>query len=113
MAISSTLSTLKSNSDPNALKIEVLGIKKAQMVLRALNHKLRMQIIQVIHQGGKVTVTDIYISMRLDQSVVSQHLAILRRVGIVKTQRSGKYVYYFINQERIDEIHNYCRLLVG
>lgn len=51
-----------------------------------------------------LTVTDIYIRMRMEQSVASQHIAILRQVGILKARRSGKYVYYLIDYEVLDYI---------
>jgi len=36
--------------------------------------------------------------------VASQHLAILRRANVVKTERDGKFIYYSLNKERIAEI---------
>ena len=89
----------------NPLKIDYLNVKKAALVLRALNHKLRQQMIQVLDAQGKMTVTEIYVQLRLEQSVASQHLAILRRAGIVRTEREGKFVYYRINPERVDTIN--------
>lgn len=87
-----------------AITIDYIGIKKASLILRALNHKLRQQIVKMLDDKSKVTVTEIYQHLKLEQSVASQHLAILRRVGIVKTQREGKFVYYNINVARLDQI---------
>jgi DNA-binding transcriptional ArsR family regulator len=87
-----------------AISIDYIGLKKASLILRALNHKLRQQIVKMLDDKSKVTVTEIYQHLKLEQSVASQHLAILRRVGIVKTQREGKFVYYNINQERLEQI---------
>lgn len=92
------------NSD---LKIDVLQLKKAALVLRAVNHKLRQQILKLIHQNGKMTVTEIYIKLRLEQSVASQHLAILRKAGYVTTSRDGKFIYYSVNEERLAEVHSF------
>jgi DNA-binding transcriptional ArsR family regulator len=44
------------------------------------------------------------VQLRLEQSVASQHLAILRRAGIVKTERDGKFIHYTINHNRIADI---------
>lgn len=93
-------------STTNVLKINFHNLKKGAMVLRALNHKLRQQILALIETEKKITVTEIYVRMRLEQSVASQHLAILRRAGIVTTQRDGKFIYYTVNYKRIDEITN-------
>ncbi len=92
------------NGDENSVKVDFVSLKKGAMILRALNHKLRQQIVRLIDEKKRITVTEIYINLRLEQSVASQHLAILRRAGIVKTDREGKFIYYSINTERIDQI---------
>lgn len=94
------------------LKIEVLQLKKAALVLRALNHKLRQQILKLIYQKEKITVTEIYVKLRLEQSVASQHLAILRKAGFVTTHRDGKFIYYSVNEPRLDEVHRFVQDLL-
>lgn len=94
----------QAKAQDNVLKINYHNLKKGAMVLRALNHKLRQQILSLIETEKKITVTEIYVRMRLEQSVASQHLAILRRAGIVSTQRDGKFIFYTVNYKRIDEI---------
>src|ERR1700710_128824 len=86
------------------VKVDFLNLKKGSLILRALNHKLRQQIIRLLDESKKLTVTEIYVQLRLEQSVASQHLAILRRAGIVKTQRDGKFIYYIIHSSRIEGI---------
>lgn len=95
------------------LNINYHNLKKAALVLRALNHKLRQQILSLIETEKKITVTEIYVRMRLEQSVASQHLAILRRAGIVSTQRDGKFIYYTVNYKRIDEINETVQGLIS
>jgi DNA-binding transcriptional ArsR family regulator len=94
-------------NDPTAkssLKIDFLHTKKAALILRALNHKLRQQMIKLLDDHKRMTVTEIYVKLRLEQSVASQHLAILRRAGIVATIRDGKFIYYSVNYDRVKEI---------
>jgi ArsR family transcriptional regulator, virulence genes transcriptional regulator len=97
----------------SVLKINYHNLKKGALVLRALNHKLRQQILTLIEAEKKITVTEIYIRMRLEQSVASQHLAILRRAGIVTTQREGKFIYYTVNYGRIGQITDVTESLVA
>lgn len=97
--------TVHANQSQTPVKIDYLSVKKAALVLRALNHKLRQQIIKMLDENNKMTVTDLYIQLRLEQSVASQHLAILRRAGIVKTERDGKYIYYRVNEDRVTQIN--------
>ena len=66
---------------------------------RAIDHTLRQQILTLLEDSVfGMTVTQIYVKLRLEQSVASQHLAVLRRAGIVATERQGKYIYYSISQ---------------
>ena len=96
----------------NLPEIDTHNIKKAAMVLRALNHRLRQQILLTINENKKLTVTDLYVKLRIEQSVASQHLAILRKAGIVSTERGGKCIYYAINPSRIEEINGFVKNLV-
>lgn len=89
------------------LKIDLHNLKKAALVLRAVNHKLRQQILKLIDEHGRMTVTELYVKMRLEQSVASQHLAILRKAGFVKTDRDGKFIYYSVNMDRMDEVNQF------
>ncbi|MBR9921458.1 MAG: helix-turn-helix transcriptional regulator [Bacteroidetes bacterium] len=86
------------------VKLDYAELRKAVMVLRAVNHKLRQRIIDLLEEHDVMTVTDIYIKLRLEQSVASQHLAILRRASVVKTDRQGKYIYYSLDQDRMSQI---------
>ena len=97
----------------NELNINYYNIKKASLVLRSLNHKLRQQIIKTINENEKLAVTEIYVKLRLEQSVASQHLAILRKAGIVTTKRDGKFIYYTINKKRIEAIDEFVDKLVS
>jgi len=86
------------------IQLDYAELRKAVLVLRAVNHKLRQRIIDLLEENDSMTVTDIYIKLRLEQSVASQHLAILRRAGVVNTDRQGKYIYYSLNKDRIEQI---------
>lgn len=103
----------KSQTVDKDLKIDVLQLKKAALILRAINHKLRQQILKLIHQKEKITVTEIYVKLRLEQSVASQHLAILRKAGFVNTNRDGKFIYYSVNHDRLQEVQKFAQDLLN
>lgn len=94
------------------LRIDVIQLKKAALILRAVNHKLRQQMMRLLHQHGKMTVTEIYVKLRLEQSVASQHLAILRKAGFVSTVRDGKFIFYSVNYDRLDQVHRFVHELL-
>ncbi len=87
------------------VELDYAELRQAVLVLRAVNHKLRQRIIDLLEENESMTVTDIYIKLRLEQSVASQHLAILRRAGIVNTRREGKFIHYSLDNERLNLIN--------
>ena len=112
-ALEEPAQTLQHPVNMSAIKIDYYSVKKAALILRALNHKLRQQLIKLIEEEKKITVTEIYVRLRLEQSVASQHLAILRKAGVVSTQRDGKFIFYIINHKRIDEVSDFVNELVA
>ena len=86
------------------LKLDYNNLRKTLLVIRSVNHKLRQQMINLLDEHPRLTVTEIYIKMRLEQSIASQHLAILRRSNVVVTKRDGKFIYYSLNKERLEHI---------
>ena len=105
-----TVTLKKGSSD---IRLDYADLRKAVLVLRAVNHKLRQRIIDLLEESQTMTVTDIYIKLRLEQSVASQHLAILRRAGVVLTERQGKFIYYSLDTDRLDQISKLVEDLAG
>ncbi len=70
-------------------------------ILRALAHPLRMKILQFIDQNGVINVNKIYNTLKLEQSITSQHLRILRLAGLVDTHREGKFIHYSIDYDKL------------
>lgn len=95
----STRSTKGSKKTESKYKTLKLSIER----FKALNHDFRQEVLDLLNFKGRLTVTDIYIAMRVEQSVASQHLKILRRAKIVGTERAGKNIYYFVIPENNSE----------
>jgi DNA-binding transcriptional ArsR family regulator len=95
------------------IKFDLSKIRKCVLILRALNHKLRQRILDLLEEHDALTVTDIYVKLRLEQSVASQHLAILRKAGVVATERSGKFIYYRLDRDEMKRINTFITGLVG
>jgi len=105
-----TVTLKKGDSD---IQLDYADLRKAVLVLRAVNHKLRQRVIDLLEDNDTMTVTDIYIKLRLEQSVASQHLAILRRAGVVLTERQGKFIYYSLDKNRLNQISTLVEELAG
>lgn len=76
-------------------------LQTASDMLRALSHPLRLQILDFIDKSKQVNVNKIYSALKLEQSITSQHLRILRLTGLVITQREGKMIYYAVDYDRM------------
>jgi len=84
-------------------------------IFKALSNKTRLQILswlrdpelnfpeQSAHAGYEngVCVGQIQLKAGLTQSTVSEYLAVLQRVGLVKSVRVGQWTYYQRNEEGI------------
>ena len=96
---------MEENQKNVPLEIETVSIKKVSLTLRAINHPLRKQMLQAIHLQVRMTVTQLFIKLRIEQSVASQHLAILRKAGLVTTERDGKFIFYSVNYPGLKKLH--------
>lgn len=85
-------------------RLDLVNLRRAVLVLRAVNHRLRQRMIDLLIDSGGIMVTDIYIKLRLEQSIASQHLAILRRAGVLVTKKQGKFIYYSLDKDRLRQI---------
>lgn len=102
---------MKTATDEKTL-IEDRSIRKAALVLKAINHPLRQQMLKLIDRGKQMTVTDLYLTLNLEQAVASQHLARLRLADLVITKREGKFVFYSVNYDRLRGLHDVAAKLI-
>jgi DNA-binding transcriptional ArsR family regulator len=103
---------MQSTKADKPLTIEILELRKAALVLRAINHPLRQQMLQLLHKHKRMPVTDLYVKLRIEQSVASQQLAILRKASFVNTQREGKQVFYSVNYGRLGYVTKQAQELI-
>lgn len=103
----------KPSPKAKGLSMELEEFKKAALALRALNHKVRQQILSLIHEKEEITVSEIYAKLKLEQSLTSSYLAILRRAGIVKTRREGQSIHYSVNYDHIAQVEKGARMING
>ena len=62
-------------------------------LLGALANQKRLMILSHLFQG-ELSVNTLAQKVQLSQSALSQHLAKLRKVGIVSTRREGQTIFY-------------------
>jgi predicted transcriptional regulator len=95
------------------LQVDYEELRKASIVLRAINHKIRQDILNLIHRNEEMTGTAIYNHLKIEQSRTSAFLAILRKAGVVNTRKEEQSVYYFVNYERLSKMEKGAKIING
>ena len=72
-------------------------------MLKALAHPTRIKILELLRQGERC-VCELLEELNLEQSNVSQHLAILRKQRILKARKKGLKVLYSVKNQNIYNI---------
>ncbi|MGH8670784.1 MAG: ArsR/SmtB family transcription factor [Burkholderiales bacterium] len=74
-------------------------IEQASRALKAMSHPLRLKILCVLGER-EISVQEIVENVGTSQSNISQHLAILRDKGVLRTRKDANRVYYRISDNR-------------
>jgi ArsR family transcriptional regulator, arsenate/arsenite/antimonite-responsive transcriptional repressor len=86
-------------------EIERGQAQRIAIVAKALGDPIRMQLVDVLKQhAGKVCVCELVPLFDLSQPTVSHHLKVLRKAGIVGSERRGLWAYYYVNPKALEEI---------
>jgi DNA-binding transcriptional ArsR family regulator len=67
--------------------------EEASSLLKAMANEQRLQILCLL-VGRESSVSELQARIKLSQSALSQHLAVLREGGMVQTRRSAQTVFY-------------------
>jgi ArsR family transcriptional regulator, arsenate/arsenite/antimonite-responsive transcriptional repressor len=74
-------------------------MQQAARTCAALADATRLRILALLAHG-EVCVCDLHESLGISQPKASRHLAHLRRVGLVRTRRTGLWVHYRVVDAR-------------
>ena len=70
-------------------------------LMRALAHPLRLKILEFLDQHKNIQVNQIYNTLKIEQSIASQHLRILKNAGVLVADKDGKYMHYTIDYAKV------------
>jgi len=85
--------------DINISKLELAASK-----LRAISHPMRIAIINLLANGRKKSVTEIYEALDIEQATASHHLNILKSKDLLVSKREGKKIYYCLKNITLTDI---------
>ncbi len=84
--------------------------KRAAGWFHALSDETRLQIIERLSEGEQC-VCDLTDMLDTGQSRLSFHLKALKDTGILTDRREGRWVYYSLNPEVIEEVEQFVKTL--
>lgn len=97
------MSTPEPESSSDVLSLMKSNAAKAAKLMKALGNESRLLIL--CHLDGKeLSVTELNNQVGLSQSALSQHLAILRKDGLVQTRRESQTIYYSLQGDTAKRI---------
>jgi len=79
------------------------SIAEAAEALKAIANERRLHILCTLLEGRK-NVTELQGATGINQSNLSQHLAKMRALGVLSSERSGKQVYYQLSHPAFKKI---------
>lgn len=71
-------------------------------LVSAVTEPTRRMMLDLLLDRGESTATTLAGSLPITRQAVSKHLAVLSRVGLVESERSGRELRYRLNVERLD-----------
>jgi len=85
----------------------VLDLQKLELAaskLRAMAHPMRIAIIELLTEKKKLTVTEIYERLNMEQASASHHLNILKNKGLLESKRNGKMIFYSLKTSELANV---------
>ena len=76
---------------------------KARALLKAMADPLRLQVLEALG-GGERCVCELTSELGLAQSKLSFHLKVLREAGLIEARDEGRWVYYSLRTDAIEQL---------
>ena len=83
------------------MPLDEKGLEKAANLLRGIAHPTRLAIVQSLTMMESCSVGELSKSLGVEMSLLSHHLGQMRILGLLKTNRKGKFVYYQIAEPEL------------
>ena len=75
--------------------------KQVAQMFKAMGLPVRIAIIELLAESDQLSVTEIFTTIKIKQTIASHHLNILKRRGILSSKRVGKNTFYSVTHPGI------------
>lgn len=89
---------------------EPIYVMKAEF-FRVLGHPARVRILELLRDGER-GVGELQAELHLDSSGTSQHLGVLRRLGVLESRKEGTSVFYRVRDPRTFQLLEVARQIL-
>jgi ArsR family transcriptional regulator len=87
-----------------------IDLARSAQLFHALSDETRLAVLEMLRDGEQC-VCDLQDALDAAQSRLSFHLKVLREAGLVSDRKEGRWSYYRINTEALEEVHDLVRVL--
>ncbi|HOY32210.1 MAG TPA: metalloregulator ArsR/SmtB family transcription factor [Bacteroidales bacterium] len=74
--------------------------------MKVMAHPVRLAIVIILAVNKKMTVSQIYDELGIQQSVASNHLKLMKTHNLLISRRQGKYIYYSVNAGTLRKLYS-------
>ena len=85
------------------------SLNTAASMLKVLGHPIRISIIELLDDATKMSVTEIFKALKIEQAIASHHLNTLKNKRILMSERVGKNTYYSVSDPNLISAVNSVR----
>ena len=87
-----------------------VNAERAAQLFHALSDPIRVEVVSLLLDGERC-VCDLMDDLELQQSRLSWHLKALVDAGIISGRREGRWNYYSLNKESLNEAGDFIEAL--
>lgn len=87
-----------------------LDLARSAALFHALSDETRLAVLDMLRDGERC-VCDLQSALDAAQSRLSFHLKVLRETGLVTDRKEGRWSYYRLNPDALEEVHDLVRVL--
>jgi DNA-binding transcriptional ArsR family regulator len=80
---------------------ELAEARELRTFLRTVGDLVRLQVLRQLAQNEEMSVTALAQALRVSQPLLSWHLGVLRRIGLVTMRREGRLAWYSLNRQAL------------
>lgn len=83
------------------LNLNSKELHSAASMLKVLGHPIRISIVELLEESTRMSVTEIFKALKIEQAIASHHLNTLKNKRVLISERVGKNTYYSIGHENL------------